>query len=915
MKTNSLRTILKAGASLAIMMNAANAAAQDADTDGGDDIFSLEEITVTAQKREQSQQDVPITLNAFSGGFLETIGAETLRDINAYTPGLEISGVTQPRFKVRGVETSDFGVGTDPAVGIYIDGVYAARSGAAVVFFSDIDRVEVLKGPQGTLFGRNTAAGAVSIHTKKPEMDEFSARVKLRYGRFNKQQFDGMVNVPLGDNVAMRANLLVNSRDGYRDDALTGYDLGRQDNVTGRVQLRWEGERTTFNLAYEFDHTDQDEEDPIMSVSAGGLTAPIGAETIGDLPGHGDWIEGVAPLLGLPLTKETPLAALDSIPLAAIYGGFAPFGYTPSNPAATWDFFSNPASVGGNDPFGPVASDLRGGEEKRDLDGFAAHLVHDFEWATLTSISAYKQFTTNNLQDDDGQADIAFYLDTDNIEENKHLSQEIRLNGESGALTWMIGGSYYWEKAKQASAVHAATDSIDTTLYNLGVTPGVLAQSFNPLDGINSCESAFLDSLGGPIAFSGLPLECLNPGFVGTPLEGLSLEGVSNLALTSFGGRLWTETMYGEGTFKAYAAYADASFAVTDQFNIHAGIRYTHDSKSWEWTNGTREIENAQQLDVPGVGNLADIHQQLMAGIFQALVSPTSQGDIVFDIGALEGVPVERKDSWNNVSPRIAMDYHVNDDMMLYASYALGYKAGGYNSVEVNSFFNNEKVWNIEAGMKSQWFDNSVRLNLALWKYEYNDRQSLSLEQIDSSGIPKYVTQTNDTSGKGLDVEMLWNPTPGLRLFANAGYQDVYCTANCGRNVVGDPTGEPSTRVSVGADYNLNLGDNSGSIALHADHSYTSARRENTSCQQDGTCGMVTFDGNTWTTGEAQNFTNVRITWTNADDDISLSFFGSNIFSNRYAGGAGGIGKDTMGAAVGSPSAPGLWGIDLTLDF
>lgn len=917
MKSNQIRTLLKRGASLAAIMSVASmtATAQDADSDG-DDVFSLEEITVTAQKREQSQQDVPITLNAFSGNFLETIGAETLRDISAYTPGLEISGVTQPNFKIRGVETSDFGVGTDPAVGIFIDGVYASRSGAAVVFFSDIDRVEVLKGPQGTLFGRNTAAGAVSIHTKKPEIGVHEGRVKLRYGRFDKQQVDAMWNMPLGEDLALRANLLVNKREGYAEDAFTGDKYGRQDNVTGRVQLRWEpSEKTAFNLAYEFDHTDQDEDKPIMSVAAGTLRAPIGATTVGDLPGHGAWIAGVAPILGLPFDTSTPLEALYSVPLGAIYAGFAPFGYTPSNPAADWDFFSNPSSVGGADPLGPVASDIQGGAEKRNLDGLTMTITHDFDWASLTSISAYKKFTTNNLQDDDGQEDVRFYLDTDNREENEHFYQELRLNGNSGALTWTAGVSYYWEHALQQSDVHATTDSIDTTLYNLGVTPGVLAQSFNPLDGINACESIFLDSLGGPIAFSGLPLNCVNPAFAGTPLDGLSLEQVSNLALTSFGNRLWTEIMFGDGTSKAFAAFADASWAVTDKLNLHAGIRYTHDKKSWEWFNTTREIENSAQLEVPDVGNLADIHQQLMVGIFQALVNPASSGDIVFDVGGLEGVPFERSDSWSNISPRVALDYHFSDDAMFYASYALGYKAGGYNTVEINSFFDNEKVWNVEAGIKTQWADDSVRFNLALWKYKYDDKQSIRLVDIDSSSVPQYLTQTEDVSGKGVDFELLWAPVAGLRFFANGGFQDITCSDNCGESAVGDPTGEPSTRISFGGDYNIDLGGNSGSIAIHADHSYSSVRRENGACRAQATCGTVTFGGVTWESGTAQNFTNVRLTWTNADEDLSLSVFANNLFGNRYRGGAGGIGKDTLGAAVSSPTAPGVWGFDLTKHF
>ncbi len=876
-----------------------------------EDMFSLEEITITAQKREQSAQDVPITLNAFSGDFLQTVGAEDLRDISTYTPGLEISGVTQPSFRLRGVETSDFGVGTDPAVGVFIDGVYASRSGAGIIFFSDIERVEVLKGPQGTLFGRNTAAGAISVITRKPVIGETEAQVRLRYGRFDKQQFDGMLNLPLTDTIAMRANFLVNKQDGYVKDAVTGDDYGREENVTGRLQFRWEpSDRTTVNLAYEFDHTEQDEDEPQIGVSDGSLRAPVGAETVGDLPGHGDFLEAVAPLFGLPITKDTPLDVLYGIPLGAIYGGFGAFGYTPANPNADWSFFRDASSVGGADPLGPIASDVANGEENRDLDAFTLNVTHDFGWATLTSLSAFKKFTTNNLEEEDGTADPAFYFDTNNVEENEHFYQELRLNGVSGALTWTAGLSYYWENAKQRSETHATTDSIETVLYNLGVTPGVLAASFNPLDGINACESRFLDSLGGFIGFNSLPLNCIDPS-----LPGLSLEEIANLGLTTMSGRTWTETMYGEGTFKAYAAFADVTFAVTDRFNINAGARYTKDKKSWEWFNDRREISGSARLDIPGVGNLADIQQQLLTGIFQAFVGPTASGDIVFDVGGLEGVPFRRDESWDNFSPRIALDYRVTDNAMLYASYARGYKAGGFNSVEINSYFDNEKVWNVEAGLKSQWFDNRVRFNIAGWKYKYNDKQSIRLVEVDGSSVPRYVTQNQDVSGKGIDLELLWAPVAGLRFFANGGYQDITCVESCGKSAEGDPTGEPSTRLSFGGDYSFSLSDTAGSITFHADHSYTSARRENGQCRADGACGTVTWGTTTWETGEARNFTNARITWANADDDLSVSLFARNIFANRYRGGAGGLAIETFGAPITGVEEPSTWGIDVTARF
>ncbi len=901
------KLMLKYGIGLGVVLSLVGPSvyAQDKSDDGG---LGLEEITVTAQKREQSVQDVPISINAFSSSFLQTIAAEDLRDISSYTPGLEISGVTQPSFHIRGVETSDFGVGTDPAVGIFVDGVYASRSGAGIVFFSDLERIEVLKGPQGTLFGRNTAAGAISIITQKPDLEDFSARLKLRYGRFDKRQVDGMINIPLTETLAVRANLLVNKQDGYEEDALTGDDYGRQDNVTGRVQLRWEpSDRTAFNLAYEFDHTEQDEDRPTVGVANGAYTTAPDAETLNDLPGHVDFLFAV---VGAPqgLTRDQfgalPISTVTDIPLSAFYSNFTPAGFDPSGAGNDWAFFRSGNSVGGANPFGPLSSDIGNGEENRDLDGINLTITHDFDWGTLTSISAYKQFSTNNLQDEDGTADVNFYFDTDNVEENKHFYQELRLNGVADKLTWTMGASYYWENAEQRSETHATLDSIDTLLYNVGATPGILAQSFNPNDGINGCESIFLNSFSGFISFNNLPLNCIDPS-----LPDLSLEAISNLALTSLSGRLWEETMFGEGTFKAFAAFADVTYAVTERLNINAGVRYTYDQKSWEWFNDTRLIEGSDQLNIPGVGNLADIMQGILANV------TGGSGDFIFDVGGLEGVTFEREESWHNVSPRIAVDYSASDDVLFYASYALGYKAGGFNTVQINSLFDNETVWNIETGMKSQWFDDSVRFNFSLWKYKYDDRQSIRLVDVDSSSVPVYQTQTEDISGKGIDIELLWAPSSNLRFFANGGYQDITCTDNCGRSEVGDPTGEPKTRISFGGDYYIPLSGNNGSLAFHIDHSYTSARRENGECRATSTCGLVTVGTVVLETGQAQNFTNARITWSNADDDISVSLFARNLFGNRYSNGAGGLTRDTFGTPVSRLTEPSQWGLDLTLNF
>ena len=173
----------------------------------------LEEVLVTAQRREQALQDVPLALQVVGTDLIADTAAEDLGDLNGFVPGLLVSSdsPTQPRYQIRGIQTGDFGVGTDPAVGVFVDGIYAARSGASLLAFNDIERIEVLKGPQGTLFGRNSAAGAISIVTRQPA-DTFEAWLRLRVGDYNKRRVEGMVNLPIGDSFALRVNGVLNKQ-------------------------------------------------------------------------------------------------------------------------------------------------------------------------------------------------------------------------------------------------------------------------------------------------------------------------------------------------------------------------------------------------------------------------------------------------------------------------------------------------------------------------------------------------------------------------------------------------------------------------------------------------------------------------------------------------------------------------------
>ncbi|WP_159931115.1 TonB-dependent receptor [Oceanicoccus sp. KOV_DT_Chl] len=207
----------------------------------------LEEITVTAQKREQGLQDVPIALSAFQSEFIEGVGAELIDDLARFTPALTTQASTQgePNIYIRGIGSNDFGVGGDISVGVFIDDIYVGRISGAISDLADAERVEILKGPQGTLFGRNTIGGAISITTKKPGQ-ETAGKVKVETGSYNKKRVDASIEGAVTDSVTMRLSGLYNRRDGWKHNDFDNTDVEDENNRG----LRW---TTVFNNDAGFD--------------------------------------------------------------------------------------------------------------------------------------------------------------------------------------------------------------------------------------------------------------------------------------------------------------------------------------------------------------------------------------------------------------------------------------------------------------------------------------------------------------------------------------------------------------------------------------------------------------------------------------------------------------------------------------
>lgn len=368
-------------------------------------------VTVTAQSRTQQAQAVPISMQIVSADQLSKLAATNISDINGYIPGLVVDAgqPTQPNFTMRGIGASDFGIGTDSPVGIYIDGVYSGKTGGALMNFNDTQRIEILKGPQGTLFGRNSAAGAISITTKEPA-PEFDADAHVRVGQHGERYVDSLLNVPINDTLAFRFTFVDNKTDGYLTDAATGARLDATSDWGTRATLRWDAPgQTKVLLSWEHENLDQS------------ARVAIG-------------------LIPMPVPPATPAV--------------------PPDP----NTYLNPLTA-------PIYNDVAGNRETRDFDGVTLRIEHPFSFATFNSTTAYRHFNSGNLEGNDGTNRITTYLDTDNIESNTTWEQEFKLSGKNDTVDWLTGVSFFSETAHQTSKVNTYTDTLNTLSNNVYGSP------------------------------------------------------------------------------------------------------------------------------------------------------------------------------------------------------------------------------------------------------------------------------------------------------------------------------------------------------------------------------------------------------------------------------------------------------------
>jgi outer membrane receptor protein involved in Fe transport len=727
---SKLGWILLSGASIAAIGGLTPAYAQD-DTSAS---APTEEIVVTATGRSAAVQDVPLAVTAIPAQQIQNTGANDLRDLTQLAPSFDMgtgqSNTSGTIARVRGIGTGSDNPGFEGAVGIFIDGVYRARAGAALADLPDLVRVEVLRGPQGTLFGRNTSSGAISVVTEGPEADP-GMSIEGTYGFDDLHQggLRAMVNMPVSDSLAFRVDGSIRQRDGYIHDLISGRDLNDTDVWTGRAQALWDI-TPNATLRVIFDSSRSDDE-------CCGITPLIYGST------HG---------------------AINAI----VTGGAItdPNTVTIATPAINPDDRNMTITPG------------RGYGESSFENGVSAQLDWDLGFANLTSITSNRRWRSDRDQDIDFNfLDIA-YRDGLKVGFN-NFTQELRLQGEAGRLNWLVGGFYGDEDLLQTDTIRVgAQSSLYTDVATMGGTAGTFGGSGCELynfhaslvPSIFQCAVGLLPAAVRPAMLTAI--NTVNGGYLIPNTTGQGQQADN-----------WTVNT------KNWSVFTHDEFNITDSLVLTVGARYNHEKKELDAdldaTGNSCASLQAMETATSGIigpNGIVNFLDTVANGAFSSLMNFACNPAVnTISNGTYSGDASEGE--WTGTA---SIAYHINPNLMFYGGYSRGYKAGGYNvdrsgftvlpettsaaSLNIDQLhFDPEFTDSYEVGMKSSPFGRGSTFNITGFYEQIHDYQLNAF-----NGFNFITRNVPDAISQGVELEASVHPAAGLMLTGGLTWNDAH---------------------------------------------------------------------------------------------------------------------------------------------
>ena len=790
----------------------------------------VEEIVVTARKREESLQDVPVAVTSLNGDQLQKQGIRNTQDLGRFVPNLRATGHPSSAsvvvFSIRGQKSGDILSTVDQAVGVYADGVYVPRPRGMNGAFFDLQRVEVLKGPQGTLYGRNTTGGAINLISKNADYNGIHGFVGIDGGNHSLVAPRAAVNIPIiADKLAVRLGYQGTFRKGFGKSVVSGQRVGQdRDQNFARATIvadPWEN----VNIVTKGEYYRARENGNLFT--ARGLTPGASAPL------------SIGAQLGFPLNFAVP-ATLG----AAGAAGAAALG--PIFTSAANDYDTTYYEVPQHDWF----------------TGYYFSNTVTFDLSDTTqfkSITGYRKFTSNQLFDLDGTnfrvlevgvgrfADgpevqgvpglpaTAFQTDPGPEQRDRFFSQEFNLSGTAldERFRW-LGGVYYSQEIG-SDTQHA--------------------QALPPLVTANGLPSSFIHD--GAKIFNG-----------------------------------------------SWSLYTQEEFKVTDKLTIQLGGRYTEERKY---------LDSVSRNFIPSNNTITCITG--VPGTFPA----TNKGACF----------THNEKTFSGQSWLAGLSYKANDDLMLYAKIARGFRGGAFQLRSPTlAPANPETATETEVGFKSEWLDKRVRLNAAAFRTKYANKQESIIITTSSGGSATVIQNAANAKLSGFEGELSANLVEGLSLRATLSYLKGHYTSfpnalpvNGGapQNASGERFSDPPWSYSLGARYEHAAGP--GVVGVQADWSWTDGARPPPRLANPG-IPLALLDkfvspctGGACANGRASvGLLSASAEYKMEDKGLTVGVFATNLLNKRYQV-TGNDPSNLGGIITGITAEPRMWGVTLRKSF
>lgn len=892
----------------------------------------LEEVVVTARKREESVQEVPIAVSAFSADQLKDAGVSNIADLASQVPGMQMDQGGISQIWIRGVgQRSNYSY-IDTPTGVYLDGIFLSRKEGQMLDLMDMESVQVLRGPQGTLFGKNTTAGALVMNTKKPT-NEFSGSIDGRVGNYNRRDARLIVNLPLiDDKLLSKISIGQTKRDGYMtnrfdqvtpellgkygmDDPFltspaligngTGKKAGDEDRQAANLQLRW---MPTENVIVDgFIYSAKTRETPPAVQSRMLTKSGFDGGFAGQTP------NGFYPTLLWPGDKNAVWAfqnAYGVFPsgyesVSSIYAGSHKLAQDIAH--GDYDFISN--NLGTND----VDNLLTGVTVEWEIND-------NLSFKSITGYGKQRVLPGFGYKDGDGTPFIFAQYAPQKSSPRSQISQEFQFTGDA-----------FDDRFHYSTGLFGMHEKINDNNTFTGMVNGLLVPTVTAWPIINPTTPPDLSD---PTIYDPLAVGILTPA-------------------TSY-----TDTYKLKNS--TYAAYFQGSFDVTPHLQITGGLRWTAERRSDRFTHqGVDAQKFADALcknplvDVPlpgvstcdigsPVSNIFQFGNMVIPAAFPVDMSTFSLSDIqklfplkadgTFDYPMGEVQHLQQGKTWRKFSPMASVRYTLPDEWlegswlnsaMGYFTYSEGFKSGTFVQFgDRLKPIEPETIKNFEVGVKMDAFDHTARLNLAYFQMYYNNMQLIQVQST-GSGFP-VVTYANASKSQinGVEFEFSWAPLPRLLLTAGGSYNDYkYNDFKDQAFAIGSLLSEDATlpeidrsserfpevsnwTANVSAQYTFDT--SIGTITPRLQYNYTS----------DVYMGL---DAGAWrvkdeVTLPSYGLLNARVTYMSPDARWSASLYADNLTNKLYYQGTVGTG-DTLGEFTTQPSPPRMYGLEFGYRF